>query len=831
MCADHRNNPWKGLNYYVEGDVIYGRDSEILSLSHYIFNNTQTVLYGRSGIGKSSVLNAGIFPAARRKGMHPVTIRLKHDAGAGKYIEQIKQALEDCGIELREIVPAVRQDGESLWEFMHRHCFVLKQSGRSVTPLIVFDQFEEIFTLQSSERLRREFFSELADLLNDVKPLYIVERENVRQSADAEPSTRSIDTAAFKGLNLSLNLRKDKELERLDAGYVEAPCYHMVFALREDFLSSLEIYAHSIPVMKNNRFPLLPINEEQAADIIMRPCPGLVEAGVAKLIIEKVTGETDFTLDGIPEIQVDSAILSLYLSRLYDKMLNEGADNISADLVEAYSANIMEDFYDDAIKGLPEDAVYWIEDTLVNADGRRDNRDRLTVLHDSGLSEEQLDSLIVKKKLLRQFSYGKGLRIELIHDVICPVITRRKQARAEAWRLSQMEQKAKREKRSLFLKTVVAAALVVGAVIAVSVWFVRTNRAVKIVDQRQNLVLSVDEDATVNDMDFWRADLRVEGFYQNGKDTLLYSKTISKSDVDEQITINTDSCMNLRFILDFGDFASIGKYQNLSVDMPMDHIMESPFVRLSVHRDLPDLVRYDGNVALNANGVVIPLENAIVMVGDVVSVTDSTGCFSMNLEQMPEESTTLMIAKGSLGCFEIPAIRQTKKDGEVPDRYKIMPADSLAGFYAKAEALDTISRWNYSTVGTAYCANKGARNGLYVKFADGGEDRLKMYWLKVETQDDKVVLNGYFYFNGKKAELDKKNAGRLAYYIGSGYIDRSTRKDENGTPYRHFEFKGYDAAGNLRTVTGKYYTVRGVGKYTGDVTSNKRQIATFGHAL
>ncbi|MDE5655450.1 MAG: ATP-binding protein [Muribaculaceae bacterium] len=829
MCADTKNNPWKGLNFYVEGDVIFGRDSEILSLSHYIFNNTQTVVYGRSGIGKSSVLNAGIFPAARRMGMMPVTIRLKHDGIIG-YIRQIRQALDENGIQLQELVPAVKSGSESLWEFMHRHRFILKDTGAEVVPLMVFDQFEEIFTLQSREALRREFFSELADLLNDVKPLYIVERGS-NESADSARATKSIDTAAFKGLNLSLNLKKESGgHSKRQQGYVETPHYHMVFAMREDFLSSLEIYAHSIPVMKNNRFPLLPINEEQAAEIIMRPCPGLVDTDVARLIIEKVTGENDFKIDGIPEIQVDSAILSLYLSRLYDKMIAEGEDRITASLVEAYSANIMEDFYSEAIRNLPPTAVQWIENTLVNDDGRRDNRDRNMVLRDSGLTEEQLDRLIFNEKLLRQFSYGKSLRVELIHDVICPVIARRKQARFEELRVAEMEQKTKKEKRSLFIKTVTVAAVVVCAVIAASLWFVNNNMPVKIVDQRQNVVISVEEDATVNDMDFWRADLRIEGFYESGRDTLLYSRNISKSDLGEQITINTDSCMNIRFILDFGDFASIGKYDNLAVDMPMVSIMESPFVKLQVHRNLPNLVEYDGCVSLDAGALDIPLENAIVMIGDIVSVTDSVGHFSMKLEQMPDETTMLMIAKGSLGCFELPAGQQNDND-EDARRFRIEPADTLTGYYARAEAMDSVTKWNFSTVGQAYCANKGSQNGLYVKFSDGSEDRLKMYWLKGDTRNERVLLSGYFYFDAQKAELDKADAGALAYYIGNGYIDLKTIKDENDIPYRNFEFKGYDAAGNLRTITGKYYIVRGAGKYTGDVTSNKRQIATFGHAL
>ena len=55
------SNPWKGLNFYLEGETLYGRSEEIGSLSQYIINNTQTILYGRSGIGKSSIIYAGVF--------------------------------------------------------------------------------------------------------------------------------------------------------------------------------------------------------------------------------------------------------------------------------------------------------------------------------------------------------------------------------------------------------------------------------------------------------------------------------------------------------------------------------------------------------------------------------------------------------------------------------------------------------------------------------------------------------------------------------------------------------------------------------------------------
>ena len=89
-----QDNPWKGLDSYRESDRLYGRDEEIEVLFSRIEYNMQTVVYSRSGIGKSSLINAGIFPKARKAGMLPVSIRLQHSAVKGEmgipYIEQVK---------------------------------------------------------------------------------------------------------------------------------------------------------------------------------------------------------------------------------------------------------------------------------------------------------------------------------------------------------------------------------------------------------------------------------------------------------------------------------------------------------------------------------------------------------------------------------------------------------------------------------------------------------------------------------------------------------------------------------------------------------------------
>lgn len=430
-------NPWKGLKSYTEGEILYGRNDDIQALSQYIINNTQTVLYGKSGIGKSSILNAGVFPVARQNGLFPIPIRLEHNSTLS-YVQQLAAATTASGLEAHEVVPVIDKSQESLWEFIHRQYFTLKNDDTPVQPLFVIDQFEEIFSLQSNEKKKLIFFSQLADLLNDVCPMYI--HEKINNEIVDEASTSKVDLNEVVSLDsFTFNLGDEISSGENQPEYLDCPSYHIVFAMREDFLSYLERYTSYIPVMKNNRFGLKPLNEEQAAEIIMKPCPGLVDIDVAVHIIQKVTGRNDFTLDGIPEIDVDSAVLSLYLSRLYEKKAPH-ADKLTNELIDEFGENIIKDFYLESIADLSPETVENLEYQLLTSDGRRDNVSR-SDLESSGVSAEQIDTLINDKKILRQFSYGNDIRIEYIHDILCPVITKLKEEK-ELEKLKQQQKSA-----------------------------------------------------------------------------------------------------------------------------------------------------------------------------------------------------------------------------------------------------------------------------------------------------------------------------------------------------------------------------------------------------
>ena len=467
----HKENPWLGLRSYQEGEIIYGRAEDIERLSQCVLSHIQTVLYGRSGIGKTSILNAGIFPLARKKGLFPVSVRLDHNANAQPYATQISKAVlsginrlrkdsyDENGVlstsfnkgVVHERVKAIGSK-ESLWEFFHRHEFY-DADGQRIKPLIVLDQFEEVFTLGKDKDKVRVLFSELADLLNGVVPDYIN-----KVFDEQEPDSQNHTDSVQEGVNS--DLVDFNSLQESYNNYLESSDFHLIITLREDFLSYLERECNQIPALRQNRFCLQPINENQAAVIIMNPVRGLVKQSVAELIIKKVTGESNVDLDGIPTISVDSAILSLYLQRLFDRLGDDDTE-ISASLVESEAENIISGFYLEAISDIPEDIVEYLEDTLVNEEGCRENisvysaRKNIWALLQKNPSSTKdevtstLNKLIDDRRLLRRFDYGGGLRIELIHDILCPVIVKRKEQRAIIKRQELLEEEHRQEAQRL----------------------------------------------------------------------------------------------------------------------------------------------------------------------------------------------------------------------------------------------------------------------------------------------------------------------------------------------------------------------------------------------
>ena len=436
---DKKSNPWLGLESYQENQIIFGRNEETADLSQRVLNDIDTLVYGKSGIGKTSIINAGVLPIVRKNGFVPIVLRLDHNNNKS-YISQIKEAIGK-DVEVVETASAKNVDKELFWEFFHRHKFFV--DGERIKLILVFDQFEEMFTIQQTAAVRTEFFKEFAYVLNNAMPKELAFcSDDLKTEA---PVQSDIQVEGFASMSNIFNNIKDGVVCP-EAQYVNDNNIHFIFILREDFLSEFEFYTTKIPSLKLHRFALRPLNEEQAAEIITKPCPGLVSIDVAHLIIETVTGRSDFSLGDEPEIEVDAAVLSLFLSRIYQKLGNND-DIISSRIIKQFGADIIKDFYIESIENLTNEETCLMEDKLLTSSSRRNNVSYSDFCKFVNINK--VDDLIWKKKLLRTFNYGNDIRIEFIHDILCPVVKERKEQRQ-----LRIQQEIERKKQEEELKRI-----------------------------------------------------------------------------------------------------------------------------------------------------------------------------------------------------------------------------------------------------------------------------------------------------------------------------------------------------------------------------------------
>ena len=73
-------HPWLGLDSFSEETraYFYGREEEVAELARRVQRKALTLLFGQSGLGKTSILRAGIVPRLRPIGYCPVYVRVDY---------------------------------------------------------------------------------------------------------------------------------------------------------------------------------------------------------------------------------------------------------------------------------------------------------------------------------------------------------------------------------------------------------------------------------------------------------------------------------------------------------------------------------------------------------------------------------------------------------------------------------------------------------------------------------------------------------------------------------------------------------------------------------
>jgi tetratricopeptide (TPR) repeat protein len=432
MSAD-AHNPWLGLLPYGESDApfFHGRAGETDELLALIERDTLSVLYGISGLGKTSLIHAGLLPRKSHADALPLVFRINHD-----YVENCEEARGDKigpkilgrgGIQghllehfrhftLDRAISALPIDPQaeiqpSLWEyFHHRDGRWWSSKNRPLTPVIIFDQFEEIFTLGQGSLRRMErteaFLEELSALIYNRPPPHVL-------------------AAVERGEEVPFDF--------------EAVPLRVLLALREDFLPHLAgLREHGFPTVRRNEMRLLPMSKAAAREVIEIPGHELLDDGVGDDILAFVAGKTG---------EVEPALLSVVLRELNEKRRAAGLPHITRVLLSGSKEAIVSDFYKGAFAGLEPAVRLFVENELVSPGGFRDSRALDDALSRAGMTRVALDTLVDRRLLRYEDRAGGARRVELAHDLLCSVTAASRAARAgreaEALRLAGEERKRK----------------------------------------------------------------------------------------------------------------------------------------------------------------------------------------------------------------------------------------------------------------------------------------------------------------------------------------------------------------------------------------------------
>lgn len=413
-------SPWPGLAAYDENasNFFFGRTEEANELARMIRQAPLTVLYGKSGLGKTSLLQAGLYPLLRAEHYFPVHLRLDYAPAATlppleQAMQKLQEALAAAGAEFP--VPAL---DESLWHYLHRRNLeIWSQDNYLLTPVLVFDQFEELFSQgEQAPAQMQHTLNALADLIENRIPSELTGDNTKRQA-----------------------------LSELD---LQAQHYCIVLSFREDFLPEIEGWQGQVPSLLRHRLRLLPMSRTRAIEAVSVAGAAVLAAGVAEPLVDFV-GNLDTTTRAMPVIE--PVLLSLCCYQLNQRRPAGG--KIDIQLLQQAGQDILQDFYNEALAGMPAIVSEFIETHLIQGNRYRSSYPVDQALQDGYLTKEQLSQLASKHRLLRIDQQLGVNRIELIHDRLVSVVSKARDERLRQLELQRLRLEEEERRRQMALET------------------------------------------------------------------------------------------------------------------------------------------------------------------------------------------------------------------------------------------------------------------------------------------------------------------------------------------------------------------------------------------
>jgi WD40 repeat protein len=389
-------NPYVGPRTFQreDGDVFFGREREARDILSLIASERLVLFYAQSGAGKSSLLNTRLLPELEKDNFEVLPVgRLQGEPPAGIKVENIYLYNLMSSLVQQKFTPQSLTN-ISLSQFLavlefHDGEYLLGEESltdiiqeRRWPRVLIIDQFEEIFTVHLDAWHKREdFFCQLAQAMRD------------------------------------------------------DPYLTVILIMREDYIASLDPYAHLLPGGLRMRYYMQRLNWEAALKAVKNPVANIrpYAEGIAERLVNDLASITVQKADGSVDVQTGQYIepvqLQVVCYGLWDDLPPDRNEITADDILEIGDVDqSLERFYDKRVaavateKGVPERAIReWFEQELITP-----NRTRNMVLQDTNHNTEMPDPVIqsMRGDLVRAELRAGQIWYELSHDrLIRPVIS------------------------------------------------------------------------------------------------------------------------------------------------------------------------------------------------------------------------------------------------------------------------------------------------------------------------------------------------------------------------------------------------------------------------
>jgi len=419
-----------------EHELFFGRTADIEKMLELMRFEPLVLLYSKSGLGKSSLINAGIIPELefdKTTNNQIFTLRFtKYAQNVTKPIDNIVGRIKSTDTR-RNLLDKVLPNQNSLWYHLKKRQL---ENEAETHFYLFFDQFEEIFSYPSEQIL--DFKQQLKELL------YVKVPQNVRDELDLM-------------LEIDHDFLQPHEIEKI----YKPLTVKVIMAIRSDRMSLLNQISDYLPNILKVFYELTPLDRKKAEFAITEPASIAnnsnfefispvfsFDENLLKRILDYLTENNTKTIETF-QLQMicqraENLVIEKHKQFKLPKYRIENTD--LGELKSIFAAHYHESlqFFSNAEQQNRIRRV--IEEKLIIENSRMSLPDK-ALLREEGIDEGVLRQLLETRILRSEPNTTGGISYEISHDTLVAPILEAKKVREEAEEEARAEAERQEELR------------------------------------------------------------------------------------------------------------------------------------------------------------------------------------------------------------------------------------------------------------------------------------------------------------------------------------------------------------------------------------------------